>query len=197
MLKRAFDFVVSLLGLIVLSPIILCTALAMVLKDGSPVFFRQKRVGKNGKLFYLYKFRTMVKSTDADRRLATQSDTRITPLGKKLRYYKLDELPQLLNVLKGEMSFVGYRPEVPYFVEKYNESQKQILAYKPGIVDPATLKFSRFENEILAKSKDTEKDYIEKILPVKIEMSLDYARKANFFKDIQCLCKCCLFHLLK
>ena len=196
MLKRSFDIVASFLGLIVFSPILAFTALAIALRDGFPIFFKQKRIGENGKAFYLYKFRTMVKSTDSDRRLSSRSDTRITPLGRMLRYYKLDELPQLLNVLKGEMSLVGYRPEIPHFVEKYNETQKQILSYKPGIVDPATLKFSRFENELLAQSKDIEKDYLEKILPAKLDMSLDYARKANIFKDIQCLWKC-FIHLLK
>jgi Sugar transferases involved in lipopolysaccharide synthesis len=196
MLKRSFDIVASFLGLIIICPILTCTALAIALKDGFPIFFKQKRVGKNGKTFYLYKFRTMVKSVDSDRRLSSQSDTRVTSLGRLLRYYKLDELPQLLNVLKGEMSFVGYRPEIPYFVEKYNESQKQILAYKPGIVDPATLKFSRFENELLANSKDVEKDYLEKILPVKLNISLNYAKNASFFKDMQYLWKC-FVHLLK
>ena len=134
----------------------------------------------------------MVYSIDADSQLENQSKKRITALGKLLRHYKLDELPQLLNILKGDMSFVGYRPEVPYFVEKYNKHQQQI----PGIVDPATLKFSRFENEFLANSKNIEEDYINKILPIKINMSLEYAQNANIFKDLQCLWKC-FVHVFK
>lgn len=196
MLKRSFDIVFSLLGLILLSPVFMSVALAIALKDGFPVFFKQKRIGKGGKTFYLYKFRTMSTSIDCDRQLSNQAEARITPLGKQLRYYKLDELPQLLNVMKGEMSFVGYRPEIPYYVEKYNDFQKQILEYKPGIVDPATLKFSRFENELLATSEDVEKDYIQKVLPTKLSMSLNYAKNASIFSDLKCIWQC-FIHLTK
>lgn len=194
MLKRSFDIFGSLLGIGFLLPIFCIVSIAIKIKDGSPILFKQKRVGKNGILFNVYKFRTMQNSSDRDKKLASTKDLRITSLGKILRHYKLDELPQLFNVLRGDMSFVGYRPEIPYYVEKYNEFEKEILKYKPGIVDPATLKFSREENDILEKSDDLEKDYLEKILPEKISISLAYAKEATFFKDLQCLMKC-MFHL--
>lgn len=194
MLKRSFDIFGSLLGIIFLLPLFCIVSIAIKIKDGKPVFFKQKRVGKNGILFDVYKFRTMQNSPDRDKKLASTKDLRITALGKILRHYKLDELPQLFNVLRGDMSFVGYRPEIPYYVEQYNEFEKEILKYKPGIVDPATLKFSREENDILEKSDNLEKDYVEKILPEKISISLVYAKEATFFKDLQCLMKC-MFHL--
>ena len=190
MLKRAFDFVFSLLGLILLFPFILFIGILIILFDGMPVFFTQYRVGLNGKLFKLFKFRTMKYSAECNKQLATSNDIRITKLGTKLRLLKIDELPQLFNVLLGHMSFVGYRPEIPFYVDRYTKEQKEILKYKPGIVDPATLVFSRKENEILSKSTNIEKDYVEKILPEKISISLTYAQTATFFTDLKCLLKC-------
>ncbi len=190
MLKRAFDFVFSLLGLILLFPFILFISMLIILFDGMPVFFTQYRVGLNGKLFKLFKFRTMKYSAECDKQLATSNDIRTTKLGAKLRLLKIDELPQLFNVLLGHMSFVGYRPEIPFYVDRYTKEQKEILKYKPGIVDPATLVFSRKENEILSKSTNIEKDYVEKILPEKISISLNYAKTATFFTDLKCLLKC-------
>ncbi len=190
MLKRLFDFFVSFCGLIVLFPLFLIISLFILFKDGRPIFFKQCRVGLNGKFFYLYKFRTMRYSADKDKKLATINDNRITKLGTFLRNYKLDELPQLINVLLGDISLVGYRPEIPYYVKQYTKEQRVILQYKPGIVDPATLVFSKFENEMLASSKNIEKEYIEKILPEKIKLNLIYAQKANFLLDIKCLIKC-------
>ena len=195
MLKRVFDVGVSLIGLVVLLPILLIIGVAIFFKDGRPVFFEQRRVGLNGKFFYLYKFRTMRNSADKDKKLATTNDDRITKLGAFLRNSKLDELPQLINVLLGDISLVGYRPEIPYYVKQYTQEQRAILRYKPGIVDPATLMFSKVENEILAKSQDIEKDYVEKILPEKIKLSLEYAQKATFLSDIKCLFKC-LVHII-
>lgn len=190
MLKRLFDIFVSMIGLIILLPVLLIIGVSVFFKDGSPIFFKQRRVGLKGKFFYLYKFRTMRNSIDKDKKLATSNDSRITKLGKFLRNYKLDELPQLINVLLGDISLVGYRPEIPYYVKQYTKEQKAILHYKPGIVDPATLLFSKVENEILANSENIEKDYIEKILPKKIKLSLEYAKKATFLSDMVCLFKC-------
>ncbi len=196
MIKRFFDILISSVGLVVLLPILLVIGLFILFKDGKPIFFAQRRVGLNGKFFHLYKFRTMRNSVDKDKKLATVNDVRITKLGTFLRNYKLDELPQLINVLCGDISLVGYRPEIPYYVSKYTKKQKTILQYKPGIVDPATLMFSKVENELLAQSEDIEKDYIEKILPKKIKLSLEYAQKATFLSDIKCLFKC-FVHIIK
>lgn len=156
------------------------------MQEGCPIFFKQKRIGRYGSTFFLWKFRTMVKSKTQDIQLATTDDERITPIGRILRKYKIDELPQLWNVLKGDISLVGYRPEVPYYVEKYTPEQKKLLQYKPGIVDPATLYF-KDENNLLNTSKNVEYDYIHKILPVKLKLSLDYAQKATFRSDLKCI----------
>ena len=196
MLKRLFDILVSLIGLIILFPLLLIVGSVVFFKDGRPIFFKQRRVGLKGKFFYLYKFRTMRNSVAKDKKLATTNDERITKLGAFLRNYKLDELPQIVNVLLGDISLVGYRPEIPYYVKQYTKEQRAILQYKPGIVDPATLRFSKIENELLAQSKDIEKDYIEKILPEKINLSLEYAQKATFLSDIKCLFKC-FIHIIK
>ena len=196
MLKRLFDILVSLIGLVLLLPVLLVVGAVIFFKDGKPVFFVQRRVGLKGKFFYLYKFRTMRNSVDKDQKLATTNDGRITKFGAFLRNYKLDELPQLINVLLGDISLVGYRPEIPYYVKQYTKEQRAILQYKPGIVDPATLRFSKVENELLAQSEDIEKDYIEKILPEKINLSLEYARKATFLSDIKCLFRC-FIHIIK
>lgn len=190
MLKRCFDIFASLIGFIIMLPFLVLVFLIIWIVDGMPIIFVQSRVGLNGKIFNLYKFRTMSNSEDRDNRLATSTDSRITKLGKFLRYYKIDEFPQLLNVLYGDMSFVGYRPEIPYYVNKYTAEQKEILKYKPGIIDPATLKFSRLENEILSKSINAENDYVEKILPIKLKLSLNYAKQATFLSDIKLLIKC-------
>lgn len=190
MLKRAFDFVFSLLGLILLIPFFLFISILIIIFDGKPVFFVQYRVGLNGKLFRVFKFKTMRHSLECDKQLATSNDVRITKLGTKLRLLKIDELPQLFNVLLGHMSLVGYRPEIPFYVDRYTKEQKEILKYKPGIVDPATLVYSRKENDILSTSTNLEKDYIEKILPEKISISLNYAKSATFFTDLKCLLNC-------
>lgn len=190
MLKRSLDIFISASGLLFLIPVFFIVAACIYLSEGRPIFFSQKRVGLNGNLFNLYKFRTMRKSMTENYQLATSNDNRITKCGHFLRYYKIDELPQLWNVLIGDISLVGYRPEIPYYVEKYTKEQKKILKYKPGIVDPATLFFSRYENDILSLSQDIEKDYIAKILPKKISLSLQYAQSATFLSDIKCLFLC-------
>lgn len=171
-------------------PVLGIVSILIALIDGFPVFFKQVRIGKNGIPFNVYKFRTMRQSPDQNTKLATDKDTRITKLGHFLRHYKMDELPQLWNILRGDMSFVGYRPEIPFYVNRYTDWQREILKYKPGIVDPATLIFSRYENKRLAFSTNIEKDYIEKILPRKIRISLKYAQNANFCTDLCCILKC-------
>jgi lipopolysaccharide/colanic/teichoic acid biosynthesis glycosyltransferase len=183
--KRLFDLFFSIIGLVFLSPVFLVLALVVKFSDGGPVFFRQQRVGKNGALFWILKFRSMV--VDAERRglsVTRDGDARITRIGRFMRKTKLDELPQLWNVFRGEMSFVGPRPEVPRYVAKYTEEQKRVLLIKPGITDLATLEF-RNEEELLSTATDTENFYIEHCIPRKIELNLAYAAGANAWEDLK------------
>lgn len=185
MLKRAFDVAVSALALLLLVPVFILIALLIKLEDGGPVFYRGVRVGRHGKLFRIYKFRTMVPDAERLGGSATpDDDPRITKIGKLLRKYKLDELPQLINVLKGEMSLVGPRPEVPRYVEMFSEEEKAILSVRPGITDWASL-WDFDEGAILAGSSDPEKDYMEKIRPTKIRLQLKYVREATFLTDVK------------
>lgn len=183
-MKRLFDFTISLTGLIVISPVLILAALFIKAASGSPVFYRQARVGLNGRIFKLYKFRTM--AADADKigtSVTTKNDPRITPVGRFLRWAKLDELPQLFNVLKGDMSFVGPRPDVPGFADKLEGKDRIILSVRPGITGPATLKY-RKEEEILAKQPDPDKYNAEVIYPDKIRINREYAKNHNFWTDI-------------
>lgn len=176
---RALDITLSLIGLIILSPVILIIALLIKLTSKGPTFFRQSRVGKNGSDFKVIKFRTMF--TDADKiGLLTVGgrDKRITRLGYYLRKYKLDELPQLVNVLLGEMSLVGPRPEVRRYVDLYSTDQKRALKVRPGITDYASIAF-RNENELLATAQNPEEFYIKEILPKKIELNFKYINNRN------------------
>lgn len=184
-LKRLYDFFFSAAGLLVLSPLLLLIAIAVKAMDGGPVIFRQLRAGQGGRLFYIWKFRTMV--VDADRaglQVTRGGDARITPLGRILRGTKLDELPQLWNVVKGDMSLVGPRPEVPQYVERYTPVQRQVLELKPGITDVATLAFHN-EEELLRSAKDVEQFYLSHCVPQKIELNLRYASGANLWRDSQ------------
>ena len=184
-IKRAFDIIASFCGLIILSPMLLIVSLAIKIDSKGPVFFKQKRVGKNNKIFEIYKFRTMV--TDAEKlgkQITVGNDSRITRVGTFIRKCKLDEFPQLINVLKGEMSLVGPRPEVPRYVDLYDEYQSQILLVQPGITDYASIEY-RNENEILGKSENPEKTYIEEIMPTKIELNMKYIRNISLFEDIK------------
>ena len=184
MAKRIFDIIVSLIGLIVLSPLFIIIAIAIALESKGGVFYKQIRVGKDGKPFKLLKFRSMYVGADKKGLLTVSGrDPRITRVGYFIRKFKLDELPQLINVLKGDMSLVGPRPEVPKYVELYTDEQKEVLSVRPGITDPASIKF-RNENDLLAQADDPEKFYIEKIMPEKIKISIDYIRKRNFFTDL-------------
>lgn len=184
---RFFDFLFSLLGLIVLSPVFLLISLCIVSDSCGGVFYRQSRVGKDGKDFKLYKFRSM--RTGADKRgLITvgEKDSRITRVGHFLRKYKLDELPQLINVLKGEMSLVGPRPEVRKYVDLYTPAQRKVLSVVPGITDYASIEYVD-ENRILGGAADPDKVYVEEILPDKIRYNMKYIENRSlkeYFKII-------------
>lgn len=184
MLKRAFDLFWSILGLAVLLPLLALVALLVKLEDGGPVFFRQVRIGRGGRPFRIWKFRTMV--VDAERQgrsITVGQDPRITRIGGHLRSTKLDEIPQLLNVLVGEMSFVGPRPEVPRYVDLYTEPQRVILALRPGITDLASIKY-RNESELLAEAEDPDATYVQVLLPDKIRINLAYASQAGLWSDL-------------
>lgn len=183
--KRIFDFLFSILGLTIVSPILLLIAVLIKIDSKGDVFFKQLRVGKFSEPFYIYKFRTMV--TDAEKlgkQITVGNDSRITKVGAFLRKYKLDELPQLINVFKGEMSFVGPRPEVPKYVKMYNVEQRSVLLVKPGITDLASLEYKE-ENEILGNVEEPEKYYIECIMPHKLNLNMQYINKANLISDIK------------
>jgi lipopolysaccharide/colanic/teichoic acid biosynthesis glycosyltransferase len=182
--KRAFDLLLAVPGLIVISPVLLIAACAIFFDDGGPVFFKQVRVGRDGKLFKIWKYRTMVVNAEkSGGQLTVGGDRRVTRVGKLLRKTKLDELPQLFNVIAGEMSMVGPRPEVPRYVEMYAEGQRQVLALNPGITDEASIKY-RAESEVLAQSTDPERTYVEELMPEKIELNMQYARHASMATDI-------------
>lgn len=188
-IKRIFDFVVSLVGVIVISPILLIVAIAIKIDSKGNVLFLQKRVGRNGKPFYIYKFRTMV--TDAEKlgkQITVGKDNRITKVGAFLRKYKIDELPQLLNVVKGDMSLVGPRPEVPRYVELYSEEERRVLEVRPGITDLASLRY-KDENDILGKVENPEEYYINVIMKDKLKLNLEYIEKSNILLDISLIFK--------
>jgi lipopolysaccharide/colanic/teichoic acid biosynthesis glycosyltransferase len=182
--KRIFDFVLSLCGLIILSPLFLFIAVWIKLDSRGPVFFRQERVGYAGRTFRIHKFRTMF-SAATGMLLTVGDDPRITRCGRFLRRFKLDELPQLLDVLKGDMSLVGPRPEVPRYMAQYPEdSRKLVLSVPPGITDIAAIKFKN-ENELLENSPDPEHDYIDKILPIKITYYQEYISRRSLALDLK------------
>ena len=183
-MKRLFDCTISLIGLIIVSPILILAGLFIQITSGSPVFYKQERVGLGGRIFMLLKFRTMI--ADADKigtSVTTKNDPRITPVGRFLRRFKLDELPQLINVLKGDMSFVGPRPDVPGFADKLQGEDKIILNVRPGITGPATLKY-RNEEELLAKQADPDKYNAEVIYPDKVRLNREYVKNYSFWKDM-------------
>lgn len=185
MLKRTFDFIFSLLLLLLLSPVLIAVAVIIKLTDGGTVFYMAPRVGLNGNLFRMFKFRSMVVNADKlGPSSTTKSDARLTGIGKVLRKYKLDELPQLCNVLIGEMSVVGPRPEVKYFTDMFSEEEKAILSVKPGITDFASV-WNSDEASILEGSDDPDKTYMEKIRPQKIQLQLKYVRERNFITDLK------------
>jgi lipopolysaccharide/colanic/teichoic acid biosynthesis glycosyltransferase len=181
---RAFDTLVALVGLIVLSPLMLVVALAIALGSRGPVFFQQERVGLGGRPFRIIKFRTM--RVDAERLggpLTVGRDPRITPVGAFLRASKLDELPQLINVVRGEMALVGPRPEVPRYVALYSAEQRRVLEVRPGITDPASIQY-RDESALLAAAADPERWYVEEVMPHKLAINLAYLRRRTLPSDV-------------
>lgn len=190
-MKRIFDIISSLLGLIVLSPLLIILALWVGLSSKGGVFYAQTRVGRGNKDFKVLKFRSMALGSDQKGLLSIGKDgrdPRVTRVGYVLRRYKLDELPQLLNVLKGDMSLVGPRPEVRKYVNLYNKAQLEVLKVRPGITDMASIAFKN-ENDLLAKADNPEEFYVKVIMPDKINMSLKYLNERSFLKDLNIIFK--------
>jgi lipopolysaccharide/colanic/teichoic acid biosynthesis glycosyltransferase len=183
-MKRLFDIVVSLAGLVLLLPLFLVAAIAIRLDSPGPIFFRQRRIGRGFRPFFIYKFRTMVH--DAPARgisITVGRDPRVTRAGEFLRKTKIDELPQLINVVKGDMSFVGPRPEVPQYVELFRKDYEEILEVRPGITDLASLKY-RDEAAVLGAAENPEQEYIARVLPEKIQLAKDYLKRSSLLFDI-------------
>ncbi|WP_281698525.1 sugar transferase [Hallella colorans] len=184
-LKYIFDKSMSLLGLVILSPVLLVVACLIRWEmPGGSVIFKQKRVGQHGRLFTVYKFRSMTVAGEGKTSIAAEEESRVTPLGEKLRRYKLDELPELWNVLKGEMSFVGPRPDVPGYADKLQGKDREVLRLKPGITGPASLKY-RDEEYILSHVEDPKRYNNEVIYPDKVRLNLYYLYHYSFLKDLK------------
>jgi len=184
MMKFFFDRILSLFGLLVLAPVLFVVAVLIKIRmPGGPAIFRQRRVGRNGKLFTMYKFRSMTVSHSGSS-VSVAGESRITPLGAKLRKYKLDELPELWNVLKGDMSFVGPRPDVPGYADRLQGEDRLILKLRPGITGPASLKYAD-EEELLAQVADPRRYNDEVIFPDKVRINLDYYYNRTFCGDIR------------
>lgn len=183
-MKRALDVVAAVVGLLVLAPLFAVVALLIRLDSRGPVFFRQERIGKGFRPFQIYKFRTMVKDAPSKGGALTASgDPRVTRIGNVLRQTKIDELPQLINILRGDMSLVGPRPEVRRYVELFRANYTTILAVRPGITDPASLKY-RDESAILARADDPEQEYIQRVLPDKLRLGEEYVRHCSLRSDL-------------
>lgn len=188
-MKRLFDLVLSFFGLLFFSPILIITAILIKIDSKGPIFYKQVRVGKNNKDFKIFKFRTMHVNADKMGLLTVGGrDPRVTKIGYYLRKFKLDELPQLINVFIGEMSFVGPRPEVRKYVDLYTDEQLKVLLVKPGITDLASIEF-RNENEILSQQDDPNKYYIDIIMPRKIEANMEAIKNQSFIFDIKVIFK--------
>jgi lipopolysaccharide/colanic/teichoic acid biosynthesis glycosyltransferase len=185
MVKRSFDIVFALVALVLLLPVLLAFALAVAFTSPGGAFFRQVRVGRGGKEFRLLKFRSMRPDSEAKGQLTIGGrDPRITPVGYFLRKTKLDELPQIWNVLVGDMSIVGPRPEVPRYVAMYNKEQREVLSVRPGITGMASMDYVD-ENELLAKAADPERAYIEEVMPAKLALDLGYVRERSMALDLK------------
>jgi lipopolysaccharide/colanic/teichoic acid biosynthesis glycosyltransferase len=184
MLKRCFDIAASAAGILAISPLLLFIGLLLKCSMRTPILFRQQRIGLHGRPFWMYKFCTMISDASQQGRLITVGDDpRITRVGKVLRKTKLDELPQLFNVLKGDMSFVGPRPEVRRYVEMFRADYDEILRVRPGITDLASIKY-RDESTVLGMAADPEKEYVERVLPEKIRLAKEYVQRQSFFLDM-------------
>ena len=187
--KRLFDIIFSFIGLIICSPVFIMLGIAICLDSPGGIFFKQQRVGKNGKLFSIYKFRSMRTGSDKKGQLTVGSnDRRITKTGRFIRKYKLDELPQLINVLIGNMSVVGPRPEVPKYVSMYSDEQRKVLQVKPGITDYASIEYAN-ENDLLASSTDPENTYINEIMPDKLALNRKYIQEKGLVSDLKIILK--------
>jgi lipopolysaccharide/colanic/teichoic acid biosynthesis glycosyltransferase len=183
MLKRLFDVTASGLGLLVLAPVMLVVALYVKLTSPGPAFYRATRIGRHGKPFTLLKFRSMVVGADTQGpRITSVDDPRITRIGQFLRRTKLDELPQLINVLRGEMSIVGPRPEDPRYVALYTDEQRQVLSVRPGITSLASVKYR--DEEAMLAGMDVERYYVECVLPAKLAIDLEYVQHSNLWRDV-------------
>lgn len=188
-IKRIFDIFSSAVGIILLSPILIIISILIKAGSDGPVFFKQIRVGRNEKNFKILKFRTMIVDAEkVGKQITVGDDNRITKIGKVLRKYKIDELPQLFNVLKGEMSLVGPRPEVPRYVELYNDEQRQVFKVRPGITDLASLRY-KDENDLLGDKENPEEFYINKVMPDKLALNVEYIKKSNIIFDIYIIIK--------
>jgi lipopolysaccharide/colanic/teichoic acid biosynthesis glycosyltransferase len=184
-LRRVFNFTSSLIGLILVSPVFAAVAIAVRADSVGPVFYRQRRVGRGGVLFDILKFRSMRVDAEAvGGQLTVGADPRITNVGRAIRKWKLDELPQLINVVKGDMDLVGPRPEVPKYVALYDQVQRGVLSVRPGITDPASVEF-RSESDLMAGHPDPEKFYVDEIMPRKLAINLEYLRTRTLASDIR------------
>ncbi len=197
MYKRFFDFIISLIVLIIFCPLFLILGILIKKDTEGPVFYRQLRIGKDGKPFRIFKFRTMVNYADKSGVTSTkEDDVRITKMGRLIRKYNLDELAQFINVLKGEMSIVGPRPEIPYYVNMFTEKEKIILSVNPGITDWACI-WNPDEGKLLAGSDDPDRDYLEKIRPEKIRLQLKYVKEHSFWIDFKIMLMTLKVHLFE
>ena len=197
MYKRFFDFMTSLIVLIVFSPLFLILGILIRKDSEGPVFYRQVRIGKDGKPFRIFKFRTMVDNADKNGVTSTkEDDVRITKMGRFIRKYNLDELAQFINVLRGEMSIVGPRPEIPYYVNMFTDEEKIILSVKPGITDWACI-WNPDQDILLRKSDDPNRDYFEKIRPEKIRLQLKYVTEYSFLVDFKIMLMTIKVHFFK
>ena len=188
-IKRVFDIIASLCGIIITGVFLVIISLVIKFTSKGPIFFKQSRVGKDGMLFQILKFRTMVVNAESlGKQITIGNDNRITKVGHFLRKYKIDELPQLFNVFIGDMSLVGPRPEVPKYVELYTDEQRRVLVVKPGITDLASIRY-RNENELLGKADNPEELYINIIMPDKLKLNLQYIDKSNIFLDVYIIVK--------
>ena len=184
-LKRLFDILASLILLIIISPLFIIFSIMIKLDSKGPIMFKQNRVTENRRIFKIFKFRTMVENADKNgSQVTVENDNRVTKIGKFLRKFRLDEIPQLINILIGDMSFVGTRPEVPKYVELYTDEMKATLLMKAGVTSLASIKF-KDEEKLLQMDGNIDKIYIENILPQKMQYNLEYLKRFNFFYDIK------------
>ena len=192
-MKRIFDIVSCVLLLLIVLPFMLIIGMAIAINSRGGIIYKQQRVGQNDRDFVLYKFRTMLPNSDKDSLLTVSNrDVRITKIGYFLRKYKLDELPQLFNIIKGDMSVVGPRPEVRKYVSLYSDEEKKVFTVRPGLTDYASLAYIN-ENEILAATAEPEQTYIQKVMPEKLQLNLKYIENQSFTEDIKLIFKTLAF----